>query len=190
MHSLENKHAKNHFCCFHQLHWDFRIFLNHFFMLATSSHFVKSIRVRSYSGPHFPAFGLKTERYGVSFHIQSKYGKIRTSITPNTDTFYTVWLTCNVSLIALDSLLTITGSSHQRCSIEKSVLMPESCNFIKKEIWHGCFPVNFVKFLRTPFLQNTFGRLLLNDIKTNNRWINKECKFLTICFGRVHIFKW
>ena len=84
MHSLENKHAKNHFCCFHQLHWDFRIFLNHFFMLATSSHFVKSVRVRSYSGPHFPAFGLKTERYGVSFHIQSKYGKIRTSITPNT----------------------------------------------------------------------------------------------------------
>ena len=23
-----------------------------------------------------------------------------------------------------------------------------------------CFPVNFVKFLRAPFLQNTFGRLL------------------------------
>ena len=26
---------------------------------------------------------------------------------------------------------------------------------------HGCFPVNFAKFLRTPFLQNTSGRLLL-----------------------------
>ena len=26
---------------------------------------------------------------------------------------------------------------------------------------HGCFPVNFVKFLRTPFLQNSSGRLLL-----------------------------
>ena len=25
----------------------------------------------------------------------------------------------------------------------------------------GCFPVNFEKFLRTPFLQNTSGRLLL-----------------------------
>ena len=27
--------------------------------------------------------------------------------------------------------------------------------------WHRCFPVNFVKFLRTPFLQNTSGLLLL-----------------------------
>ena len=24
-------------------------------------------------------------------------------------------------------------------------------NFIKKETWHRCFPVNFAKFLRTPF---------------------------------------
>ena len=27
--------------------------------------------------------------------------------------------------------------------------------------WHRCFPVNFAKSLRTPFLQNTSGRLLL-----------------------------
>ena len=27
---------------------------------------VKSVRVWSYSGPYFPAFGLNTERYGVS----------------------------------------------------------------------------------------------------------------------------
>ena len=31
----------------------------------------------------------------------------------------------------------------------------------KKRLWHRCFPVNFAKFLRTPFLQNTYGRLLL-----------------------------
>ena len=31
---------------------------------------------------------------------------------------------------------------------------------IKKRLWHRCFPVNFMKFLRTPFLQNT-SRLLL-----------------------------
>ena len=31
----------------------------------------------------------------------------------------------------------------------------------KKSLWHRCFPVNFAKFLRTPFLQNTSGRLLL-----------------------------
>ena len=26
-------------------------------------------------------------------------------------------------------------------------------------LWHSCFPVNFVKLLRAPFLQNTTGRL-------------------------------
>ena len=33
---------------------------------------------------------------------------------------------------------------------------------IKKCLWHRCFPVNFAKFLRTYFLQNTSGRLLLS----------------------------
>ena len=28
-------------------------------------HYVKSVRIRSYSGPHFPTFGLDTERYEV-----------------------------------------------------------------------------------------------------------------------------
>ena len=32
---------------------------------------------------------------------------------------------------------------------------------LKKRLWHRHFLVNFVKFLRTPFLQNTSGRLLL-----------------------------
>ena len=32
----------------------------------------------------------------------------------------------------------------------------------KKTLWHRCFPLNFVKFLRTPFLQNTSEELLLN----------------------------
>ena len=32
---------------------------------------------------------------------------------------------------------------------------------LKKRVWHRCFPVNFAKFLWTPFLQNTSWRLLL-----------------------------
>ena len=39
---------------------------------------------------YFPAFGLNTEIYGVSLRIQSKCGKMRTRITPNTETYYTV----------------------------------------------------------------------------------------------------
>ena len=33
---------------------------------------------------------------------------------------------------------------------------------LKKRPWHRCFPVNFAIFLRTPFLQNTSGRLLFD----------------------------
>ena len=51
---------------------------------------VKSACIRSYSGLHFPAFGLNTERYSVSLRIQSECGKMRTKITPNTDTFHAV----------------------------------------------------------------------------------------------------
>ena len=30
--------------------------------------------------------------------------------------------------------------------------------FLINRLWHRWFPVNFAKFLRTPFLQNTFGQ--------------------------------
>ena len=50
-------------------------------------HCVKSVCIRSYSGPHFPAFGLNAKRYEASLHIQSKCGKMWTRITPNTDFF-------------------------------------------------------------------------------------------------------
>ena len=49
---------------------------------------VKSVRIQSFYGPYFPAFGLNTDTYSVSLHFQSKCGKIRTRKTPNTDTFH------------------------------------------------------------------------------------------------------
>ena len=48
---------------------------------------VKSVRIRSFSGPYFPALGLNTEGYSVSLHIQVKCAKTRTKKTPNMDTF-------------------------------------------------------------------------------------------------------
>ena len=68
-------------------------------------------------------------------------------------------------------------SSHRRCSVRKSVItnfekkftgkhLYQSLFFNKvaglrqKRLWHWCFPVNFEKFLRTPFLQTTSGPLL------------------------------
>ena len=50
-------------------------------------HCVKSVHIRSYSGPYLPTFELNSERYRVSLCIQSECRKIRTRRTPNRDTF-------------------------------------------------------------------------------------------------------
>ena len=75
-------------------------------------------------------------------------------------------------------------SSHRRCSVRKSVLRNfakftgkhlcqglffnkvaglRPVTLLKKSPWH-CFPVNFAKSLRIPFLENTSGRLLLKRV--------------------------
>ena len=38
-------------------------------------HYAKSVRSRSYTGPHFPAFGLTTERYSVSLRVRLECGE-------------------------------------------------------------------------------------------------------------------
>ena len=79
---------------------------------------------------------------------------------------------------------TRSRSSHQRCSMKKGVLKNftkftgnhlcqslflnkvaglRPATLLKKKLWHRCFPVNFLKFLSAPFLQNTSGRLLLKE---------------------------
>ena len=45
----------------------------------------------------------------------------------------------------------------------------KSATLLKKRLWHRCFPVNFVKFLRTFFLQNTSGQVLL-EINMKRVW--------------------
>ena len=52
--------------------------------------------------------------------------------------------------------------SQKFCRIHRKTPVPESL-FLKKRPWHSRFPVNFEKFLRTYFLQNTSVRLLLNN---------------------------
>ena len=45
---------------------------------------------------------------------------------------------------------------------------------LKKRLWHRCFPVNFAKFLRTPFLTEHLWWLLL---RTGNKQFAKD-KFM------------
>ena len=79
--------------------------------------------------------------------------------------------------------ISILRSSHRRCSVTKDVLrnfakfaekylwwslffkkvaVLSPPTLLKKRFWHMSFPVNFAKFLRTSFSQNTSGRLLLH----------------------------
>ena len=65
---------------------------------------------------------------------------------------------------------------------------------LKKRIWHRCFPVNFAKFLRTPFLQNTSGGCFWRDNREpavsscskNSLQISKETLVVeALCFHKT-----
>ena len=51
------------------------------------------------------------------------------------------------------------NSNKKKTKTRRSHLSPAT--LFKKRLWRRCFPVNFVKSLRTPLLQSTSGRLLL-----------------------------
>ena len=92
--------------------------------------------------------------------------------------FKLIWLRLIVCVTQLiKEQFSIDRSSHQRCSIKKALLkssqnsqesscarVSEACNFIKKETLR-----NFAKFLRTPSLQNTSGRLLLTIVRGHHQ---------------------
>ena len=46
--------------------------------------------------------------------------------------------------------------------LEISQKFTRFATLLKRRLWHTCFPVNFAKILRTPFLQNTTWQLLLS----------------------------
>ena len=53
---------------------------------------------------------------------------------------------------------------------------------LKNKLWHRCFPVNFAKFLRAPVLQNTYGRLLLNNLVSVEK--------VTVALGIKNTIRW
>ena len=71
-------------------------------------HCVKSVRIWSYSGPHFSRIFL------YSVRMRENTGKMRTTITPNTETFYALW----VSLFSNSSRISPTAS---RLSYERKL---------------------------------------------------------------------
>ena len=71
---------------------------------GTFHHCVKSVYIRTFCGPYFPAFGLNTQRYFVSLRSQSECEKMPTRKTPNMDTFHAVLgFHLRISLLKLSS---------------------------------------------------------------------------------------
>ena len=62
-------------------------------------------------------------------------------------------------------------------------------NFIKKRLWHKCFPVNFAKSLRTSFWQNTSGRLILWFMAFSD-WELLSQRFKNICCRKIDCDKY
>ena len=87
------------------------------------SHCVKNVRIRSYSGPHFPAFGLNTENTDQN---NSEYGHFSCSVSNDKKqrrkkqisfwilrTFlFTISLCLHKSWIASTAFLLATSNSH------------------------------------------------------------------------------
>ena len=61
----------------------------------------------------------------------------------------------------LINFIKFTGKHLCQSLIFNKVAGLRFATLLKKILWHRCFPVNFVKFLATPFLLSTSGRLLL-----------------------------
>ena len=61
-----------------------------------------------------------------------------------------------------------------QCLFFNKVACLRPATLLKKKLWHRCFPVNFAKFLRTPFLQSISRALLLYVISFSfeNFYIN------------------
>ena len=73
----------------------------------------------------------------------------------------------NQTLVRIPNYLIIFGKLTRIKAATGGVLQSCKPNLLKKSLWDSCFPVNFAKFLRTFFLQNTSGRLLLTGRKLN-----------------------
>ena len=68
---------------------------------------------------------------------------------------------CSVKKCVLRNLTKLTGKHLCQSLFFSKVAGFGPVVLLKKRLRHRCFPVKFVKFLRTPFLQDTSGRLLL-----------------------------
>ena len=137
---------------------------------------LQSLQISSDVSTHFICFKLIHPYSWRDMILARKHLPVKLTTTTS-DQFFIISLNINKS--------TVTGSSHLRFSVRKDLLRnfskltgkclcwsifliclsrPEPGTLLKKRFLHRYFPVNFAKFLRIPFLQNTSRRLLLSKL--------------------------
>ena len=78
---------------------------------------------------------------------------------------------CSIKKGILKNFAKFTGKHQCQNLFFNKVAGLRLATLLKKRLWHRCFPVNFAKFSRTPFLQNNFEQLLLDEDLV---WINGQ----------------
>ena len=68
------------------------------------------------------------------------------------------------SKLTIKIFATFTGKQLPQGLFFNNVAGLRPATLLKKRLWHRWFPVDFAEFLRTPFLQNTSGWLLLKVV--------------------------
>ena len=103
---------------------------------------------------YFEYLTYHNQRSNIAFHTSIKATKKNLEIKSE----------FSFSLVSTE---TIREAVVQRCSVKNY-----AGKFIKKRLWHRCFPVNFAKTLRTPFLQNTSDGCFCHQ--KNRKWFRPQ----------------
>ena len=96
---------------------------------------------------------LRDEKLYISLHYHSYIMVAMASQKQGPEVFY--WKRCSLKLRKIHRKTLVPEYLFKQNS------RPLTCSFIKKKNLAQCFPMNFTKFLRTTFLQNSYGWLFL-----------------------------
>ena len=93
---------------------------------------------------------------------------------------------------AIDALLKISQNSQEnkKTLCQSLFFQASGLQLLKKRPWYRCFPVNFARCLRTPFLQNTGDGYFFSEVLLEE-FIKKFCAFISLLsvlnfFCKVH----
>ena len=81
--------------------------------------------------------------------------------------------TCFMKRVVLRNFAKFTGKHLCQSPFFNKVVGLGPATLLKKRLWHRCFPVNFVKFLRSPFyIEHLWWLLLHSPIYSVNNILN------------------